>query len=135
MHLGMDVTVSQFYYTDGQIQIIHNTIQSLRTIMAGTEPIHLAVNIDSEATNIVSYSFSLTNGDKLLALWTDGAAADYDHGVEATVTLRSVSTQKVIGIDVIYGFEQELVTSMEDGDTVIENLLVKDYPIILRLSP
>jgi hypothetical protein len=40
----------------------------------------------------------------------------------------------VKGIDVLYGFEQELITSMEDGNIVIRDLLVKDYPIILRLT-
>jgi len=31
--------------------------------------------------------------------------------------------------------EQKLVTSIENGNLVIRNLYVKDYPIILRLSP
>ena len=82
----------------------------------------------------MSYSFSLTNGDKLLALWTDGVAVDDDPGINATLTFPGFSAQKVTGIDVLNGFEQELVTSMEDGNLVIPNLLVKDYPTILRLT-
>ena len=46
---------------------------------------------------------------------------------------RQVSAQKVAGIDVLNSFEQELVTSIEDGNLVIENLLVEDYPIILHV--
>ena len=42
--------------------------------------------------------------------------------------------QKVIGIDVLHGFEQELIAETENGNLVIRNLLVKDYPIILRLN-
>ena len=42
---------------------------------------------------------------------------------------------KVVGIDVLNSFEQELAISTEDGNTVIHSLLVKDYPVILRLSP
>ncbi len=133
MHLGMDVTVSQFYYTDQQVQIVH-TIQNLRTIMAGAKPIDLPIEIESEATNIKSCSFSLPNGDRLVALWTDGVAVDDGPGVEATLTLPGFSAQKVVGIDVLNGFEQELVTSIKDGDLVIRDLLVKDYPIILRIS-
>ena len=30
-------------------------------------------------------------------------------------------------------FEQELITETENSNLVIRNLLVKDYPIILRL--
>jgi hypothetical protein len=40
----------------------------------------------------------------------------------------------VIGVDVLHGFEQELVSEMENGNMVIRNLLVKDYPIILHLT-
>ena len=77
----------------------------------------------------------MPNGDKLVALWTDGVAVDDDSGVNTTVTLPGFSAQRVIGIDVLNGFEQELITSTEDGNLVIVNLLAKDYPIILRFTP
>jgi len=32
----------------------------------------------------------------------------------------------VVGIDVLNGFEQEMITSIEEGDLIIGNLLVKD---------
>ncbi len=72
--------------------------------------------------------------DELLALWTDGVAVDNDPGIEATLTFPGFSAQKVVGIDVLHGFEQQIITSTEDGSLVISNLLVKDYPIILRLT-
>ena len=46
-----------------------------------------------------------------------------------------MSDTTVTGIDVLQGYEQELVASEEGGNLVIRDLLVKDYPIILRLSP
>ena len=116
-------------------RVMGKVIHNLATIMSGARPTSLPIEIESEATNIRSYSFSLTNGDRLLALWTDGVAVDNDPGVEATLTLPGFSEQRVVGIDVLNGFEQELVTSPEDGNLVIQNLLVKDYPIILRLTP
>jgi hypothetical protein len=45
-----------------------------------------------------------------------------------------VSDTTVTGIDVLQGFEQGLIASDEDGNLAIRALLVKDYPIILRLS-
>ena len=91
--------------------------------------------LEREATNIRSYSFYLPNGDKLLALWTDGIAVDDDPGVEATLTLSGFSAQKVAGIDVLHGFEQQMMIDVVDGNLVIRNLLVKDYPIIFRIKP
>jgi len=133
MHLGLGFIVS----TAGQLEyneLTPDTIRALCTIMAGAQPIDLPVEIQSEATNIRSYSFSLSNGDRLVALWTDGVAADDDPGIEAAVTLADFSAKKVTAIDVLHGFEQELVTSVEDGSLVIHNLMVKDYPVIIRLS-
>lgn len=132
MHLGMDVTITTIPLRE-KPQLFH-TIRNLCTVMAGAEPVNLPMEIQSEATDIMSYSFSLTNGDRLLALWTDGVAVDYDPGIEATLTLPGFSAQKVVCIDVLNSFEQELVTHVEDRNLVIHNLLVKDYPIILRLS-
>jgi len=103
--------------------------------MAGTRPITLAVEIESEATNIMSYGFTLPNGDMLFAMWTNGVAVDDDPGVKTTLTFPGLSAQKVIGIDVLNGFEQEMTIDVEDGNLVIQDLLVKDYPIILRLTP
>ena len=133
MHLGMDVTVGLALEELEALPLMMRVIRNLSTVMAGTEPVSLPVEIQSEATNIRSYSFSLPNGDKLLALWTDGIAVDDDPGVTATLTVPGVSAQRVIAIDVLNAIEQELVTKVEDGNLVIRNLLVKDYPIILLL--
>ena len=131
MHRGLNLAVSILLRASGLLDMIPN----ICTIMAGAEPVSLPVEIQSEAINIVTYGFSLPNDDKLVALWTDGVAVDNDSGIEATLTLPGFLAQKVTAIDVLNGFEQELVTSIEDGNLVIENLLVRDYPIILRLTP
>jgi len=133
MHLGLDFVVS----TAGQLgynEPTPDTIQALCTVMAGVQPIELPVEIQSEATNIRSYGFSLPNGDRLIAFWAHGVAVDDDPGIEATVTLPDLSAVKATAIDVLHGFEQELVTNAEDGSLVIHNLLIKDYPLIIRLS-
>lgn len=137
IHLGMNFTmVSNQMLMPGEIKLLprYYVIKNLSTVMAGAESVSLSVEIESDAKDIKSYTFSLTNGDNLIALWTDGVAVDDDPGIEATLTIQGLSAQKVVGIDVLHGFEQELVISTEDGNTVIHNLLVKDYPIILRLS-
>jgi hypothetical protein len=106
---------------------------NLNTVMAGNKPIELDVEIESDATNLMSFGFSLPDGDRLFAVWTNGVAVDDDHGVIATLTFHGTSVQKVIGIDVLHGFEQELIFEVENGNLVIRNFLIKDYPIILRL--
>jgi hypothetical protein len=126
----MDFTTGLAASNKGQISVAQN----LATIMAGAKPVDLPLSIESEATNIRSYSFSLSNGDKLIALWTDGVAVDDDPGVNATVTIPSFSAQKVTGIDVLSGYQQDMITSNENGNLTILKLKVRDYPLILRIN-
>jgi hypothetical protein len=103
--------------------------------MAGAQATNLPVQIQTTATNWVSYGFSSPNDAYLVALWTDGIAADYDPGIPATVTLPGLLDHTVTAIDVLHGFQQPLLTSEEQGNLVIRDLSVKDYPILLRVSP
>jgi hypothetical protein len=128
MHLGMDIAT-------GVNSGAGNTLRNLCTAMAGALPVDLPVQIQTTVTNTVSYTFSSPGDKHLVALWTDGIAVEYDPGITTTVTIPGLADHTVTGIDVLYGFEQELIASEEDGKLVIRDLLVKDYPIILRVSP
>ena len=133
LHLGMDVDASVM--PDPRLNVINSVIRNLSTIMAGAEATTLPVIIESKATNILSYGFSLANGDYLIALWTDGVAVDDDPGINATLTLPDFSAGEVVGIDILYSFEQQIIAFSEGGNLVVRGLLVKDYPIILHLTP
>jgi hypothetical protein len=132
MHRGMGLTVTQLLL-DHNTQLIH-TNQYLSTIMAGNEPIDLPIEIQSQVTNPTSYSFSLPNGDRLVALWNDNIAEDYDTGILSTLFIPGFEGWNAKGIDVLNGIEQELITTNEDGNLVINDFYIKDYPIIIRLS-
>jgi hypothetical protein len=132
MQLGLDVGVGLGGFQKYALWS-YPTIRNLNTVMAGARPVSLTGNTQGKATNIVSYSFSLPDGDRLFALWTNGPAVDDDPGVSTALTFPGLSAQKVIGIDVLDGFEQELIAETENGNLTIPNLLVKDYPIIVRL--
>ena len=130
MHLGMDVNILPGR-TESDREIIFSTVRNLATIMAGAQPESLAVEIESQAPDIMTYAFSLPNGDRLFALWTHGAASDGDPSLMATLTFPDFSAGEVVGIDVLYGFEQQVMAETEDGTLMIRDLLIKDYPIVL----
>lgn len=136
MHLGMDMSVGtiELGFVLGGTKRYY-VFQNLCTIMAGNSPIDLPVEIQSEATNIKSYSFSLSNGDKLIALWTDGVAMDDDLGINANLTIQDITTRDVTGIDILNGYQQSITVNNESGSLVIQDLIVRDYPLILRIAP
>ena len=132
MHLGMNCYAGLAEDLSRPLKM--SVVQNLCTIMAGAEPTSLPMEIQSEATNIENYSFSLSNGDTLVALWTDGVAVDNDPGVKATLTCQGFTAQGVMGIDVLEGFQQPIIASNESGNLVIQNLIVRDYPLILHIT-
>ena len=102
--------------------------------MAGAKPEDVSITIGSEESNIKHYGFTLSNGDKLLAIWVDDAAVDDDPGIPIDLTFPDFSAQRVTGLDALNGIEQQIVTEEEDGNLVIRGLLVKDYPIIIKFT-
>lgn len=135
MHLGMGfLTGCEDAYGAYKVRPIARVIQNLCTVMAGNKPANLSLEIQSPAERITYYTFSLPNNDKLVAVWDDNIAVNHDRGEPSTVIVKGFPAKKVTGIDVLYSSEQEMITETERGNLVIRNLLVKDYPIILRLT-
>jgi hypothetical protein len=133
VQLGMDVGTGLASFLEGtSVPWAIPTIRNLYTIMAGTIPINLPVKTENEPPDTVTYTFMLPNDDLLLAIWTDGIAVENDPSESTTLILPEIDARTIIEIDPLYGFEQELVTETDNGDLIIRNLLVKDYPIIIR---
>ncbi len=134
MHRGMDIWAGIGLNPAIRPRPFLRAVRNLTTGQDGAEPAPLDVQIQTEASDVMSYGFSLPDGDRLFALWTNGIAADNDPGVPATLTFSGFRATGAVGIDVLDGFQQELVAQHADRGLVIEGLLVKDYPIFVRLA-
>lgn len=131
-HLGMDVSAG--IMVDPRLMVIRSTIGNLCTLMDGAHPESLPVEVQSQAENIRNYNFSLPDGNRLIIVWSDNVAADEYPGTASIITIQGFSKWNVIGIDPLHGFEQELITSDENGNLIISDVLIKDYPIVIKLS-
>jgi hypothetical protein len=134
MNLGMGFKTGLALENIDQLPYLSAVIRNLSTVLAGAQPQNISVEIRSGAKNIKSYSFALPDGDRLIASWTDGAAVDDDPGVTADLTISGYSSSQVTGIDVLYGFEQQLKTENEGNNLLVRDLLIRDYPLILHIS-
>jgi hypothetical protein len=134
MHLGMNIKTGLALENIDQLTSLSMVIKNLSTALAGAKPENISVEVQSEAINIKIFGFNLPDGDRLIALWTDGIAVDDDPGVIADLTISGFTNGQVIGIDVLYGFEQELRIENVGSNLLIRDLLIKDYPLILRIS-
>ncbi|GAG35190.1 unnamed protein product, partial [marine sediment metagenome] len=135
INLGLDFTVGLCEMQPGNYDLTRmRAVRNLATVMAGAKPINLPIEIETRATNIRSYSFSLSNGDKLIALWIEGIVVDNHPGINATINVKSLYSPDVTGIDVLAGWQQPLVIAPGTGSLVIKNLIVRDYPLIIKIK-
>jgi len=130
--IGFDVGFAELSSTR---ETVFSTVKHLCLALGGTEAVRINPLIDIDYDGPVAYcAFRYPNGDRILAVWTDGIAQDEDPGVPATITFPGLTAETVTGIDVLHGFKQELAFEIDGDDTIIRDLLVKDYPILIRLS-
>jgi hypothetical protein len=108
-------------------------IQNTNIVLAGAQPTSIPVGVMTTATHVRQYAFSLPNGDRLVALWNDWLPLDEDPGVPATVMIGAKGSA-VTAIDPLHGTSQRMMTFASGGGTVIKGLLIKDYPVFLRIS-
>jgi hypothetical protein len=134
MHLGMNVGVGWGGLESPEQPWSYPTVQRLNTLMNGSGPIQPDAKIENEPPDTATYAFTLSNGDMLFAFWMDGVATNDDQGLTITLTFNGQSAQTVTGIDVLYGFEQELITVVENGNLILRGLQIRDYPIFVRLT-
>ncbi|HEX6129755.1 MAG TPA: hypothetical protein VF071_12105 [Candidatus Limnocylindria bacterium] len=133
MHLGMDVWAGIAGENYDEIPIIARVVRNLAWLIDRAAPVDLQVSIQGPAVEYASYAFALPDGSHYLALWTDGAAVDEDPGVPITVSVWGVQADSVEVLDTLRGVQQELMVAAAGEVITVEDLLVPDYPILLRL--
>jgi len=80
-----------------------------------------------------SYAFRLPDKSWLVAFWLPGEGVDDFADIKSDVILPQIKCREAVGIDVLNGTEQQLRISSEGGETIIRGVLIKDYPVIVRL--
>ncbi|MBI4530419.1 MAG: hypothetical protein HY709_02755, partial [Candidatus Latescibacteria bacterium] len=105
------------------------------TVFDDTLPSEYPVEIRNDGTALETYTFTLPDSTRLVALWVPGTSHDESSDVLSDITLPGVRCVRVTGIDILNGFEQELSFSVEGEDTILKGLLIKDYPLVLKATP
>ena len=131
VHRGLDITASASGMWPGRCG---EMIRPLSTVLAGATADSIPVEIQCAAPYITHYGFRLPNGDRLFAMWSDRVAGDTPAGVCADVKLPVVGPCKAIGVDILSGSEQQLITETVGQMLVVPRLLMKDYPVFVRIE-
>ncbi len=73
------------------------------------------------------------DGEALVAVWYPGASRDDYPAKRVTVTINVPNAKSVQAVDPLHLVCQNLTFHKEDSVTVIDGLLVQDYPTIIRV--
>jgi hypothetical protein len=82
-------------------------------------------------------SFTLESGDKthlMIAAWIERPLADQAAEKKTSVLMRGSKAEAAWGVDLFNGTEQALHMVVSEEGTVIEDIMLKDYPVLLRFK-
>jgi hypothetical protein len=123
---GSDPIVSQ------QPQPAYYVLRNLATALEDLQPSNLTYSIRNSSRAIESYAMKRDN-EEAIALWLKGRTSDICKGEPCEVIVDTVS-KEAAGYDPLNGTSQHLSFSIENNRTILKNILIKDYPIIIRLK-
>ncbi len=133
LHLGNDV-VAGIGGTSSQRPVHTVALRNMTNIFAGASAETFHVDTQTAEENVKVFTFTRTDESKLVAIWTDGVAVESDPGVVSSLRIPGFAGWDATGLDILSGFEQKLMTGSENGSLIIDGLLIKDYPFIIRLN-
>ncbi len=109
--------------------------RSVATLLSGATPIDAdeVAAVSGVTDRIMVRAFRAADGSKLVALWQP---AELGVAVEPVVCrLRPVgAARNPLAIDCLTCTVQELVVEQQGGQSTIDGLLVRDYPLVVRFA-
>jgi hypothetical protein len=115
-----------------QPEVIYYVQRTLATVLEDVRPLDFPVQCTSAEHGFESWTFGRSSGEHMLALWHPGIADDRFGDAVTDIVLPGIRAQRVVGIDVLNGREQDLDSSLDGNSTILKGILVKDCPIVLR---
>ena len=110
------------------------TIRNIATIMDDFYEAEFPVEF-SECEGVVH--FTLESGDKtrlMINTFLEESWSDAPISKTTDIVCKGIRSSAAWGIDSFNGTEQELDISVANGDTIIKGVILKDYPIFIKLQ-
>lgn len=113
-------------------------MRTLCTLLDSVKPVSAGFSIKCSDDRIEKCAFKCPNGDMLISFWirekSRGLGIDDYPAKEADVFIPGIKADKAVGYELLNGQEQALNVSSDDKGTHIQGLLVRDYPLIIRIG-
>lgn len=114
-----------------QPQAAYYVLRTLCTVLDSVTPAPATVEFSNKQSQFEVEAFRLPGGERLVGIWIPGRVEDDSPRVTTDVHFPGITFKSAAGIDVLNGTEQALQASGSE----VRNLIVKDYPVFIRLNP
>jgi hypothetical protein len=108
-------------------------LRTLSTVLEDWAAAEFRVTFSS-GKRFTTFTFQRGDRELMVATYLQGDAADHVVETDSDIILPGVQAEEVWVIDVLNGAEQKLNFTVSGSNTVIKGVLLKDYPVLVRLS-
>jgi hypothetical protein len=115
-----------------QPEPVYYIMRTLSTVMDEVTPTEVKVQFSPVDKRLEWYTLRKPDGELMLAAWLNGYAKDDDsQEIITDVTFPDRKLSKVSVIDILNGDMQSLNVSLDGNRTIIKDMHIKDWPIII----
>ena len=126
-----------------QPQPIYYMFRTISTVVDDFRPAEFPVQFlglsnevyrNQSETEFDCYTFRRSDKELLIATWIPGRAEDGIVEARSDITLPGVRAERAWTVDTMNGTELELNLTHRGSDTVLSGMLIKDYPVFIRIT-
>jgi len=119
-----------------QPEALYYVMRNLCTLMQGAKPSEtVAAALLNRARSVDIAEFILPDGAYCIGLWLTDKSGDFCEGFETDLSIKGIEAGEIFGVDTLNGFEQKLNYRQRQAEVIIPNILIRDYPLLLRIEP
>ena len=128
-------TFSSNPYHSVTCQPAYYVMRTLCTVMDDAKPAEVPMELrGKDSQQIDHWGFKFPDGDRMIALWVRDVCQDNYEGITTDLHLNGLVAAKATAFETLNGLTQNLVFNPQAGNTIIKNLIVRDYPLLIRIT-
>ena len=107
--------------------------RTIATVMDDFHPAEFPITF-SDAKRLLAFTFQRGDGERMVAAWLDGPEGDGITEKKSDIAFPAMQGKRARVVDIMNGTEQELDFAVNGSETVVKALMIKDYPVLMRIS-
>ena len=131
---GMDISVGTSGTNSYTRPIEGTMIRNMAYLLEGLDVCEFPVTVESDCEFVRYYTFADANGSRYIAIWNDDIAGVVSSIEECQIIMQETDTTSATAYDPFISMAQALDFSTDGGDVVLNSVLLRDYPVLIKLG-